>query len=158
MNKKKKPSIFVVLNSIYQWNKLNMKKSILASFFSINITNDQCKDTGMAMVLILLIIGFFTNNILYYQLAIPVLLLDMISPRLFYPIAIVWLGLSNLLGFIMSKIILTLIFVVFVVPVALVRRILGKDPLQLKNWKKTTKSVMMKRDHLYVPEDIKKPY
>ncbi len=94
-----------------------------------NISNKQASDTGMAVVLILLLIAFFTKTTLYYKIAIPVLIVNMTYPKFFYPLAIVWLGFSELLGTIMSKIILTIVYVVLVVPVGLVRRLLGKDAL-----------------------------
>jgi len=82
-------------------------KGMKKIFFSTSITRDQSKDTGLAMMLILLLIGIFSGNVLFYKLAIPVLLVVMITPGWFYPIAILWFGFSHLLGAFMSQIILS---------------------------------------------------
>ena len=127
-------------------------------FFSTSITKEQAKDSGMAIMLILMIIGFFTNNDLFYKLAIPVLLMNMIFPMFYYPFAILWFGLSNLLGTIVSKILLSIVFFIIVLPVALLRRMLGKDSLLLKKFKKSSESVMKTRNQTYVATDLEKPF
>ena len=127
-------------------------------FFSTSITKDQAKDSGMAIMLILMIIGFFTNNDLFYKIAIPVLLMNMIFPMFYYPFAILWFGLSNLLGTIVSKILLSVVFFIIVLPIALLRRLFGKDSLLLKKFKKSSESVMVIRNYKYKSSDLEKPY
>ena len=127
-------------------------------YFPRTISIKQASDTGMAAVLLLMLIGLFSHNNLYYKIAIPVLVLNMTFPMFYYPFAIIWLGLSQLLGTIVSKIILTIIYFMMVVPVGVFRRLLGKDTLQLSKFKKGTKSVMQTRDYIFLSEDIEKPY
>ena len=127
-------------------------------FFSTSITKDQAKDSGMAIVLILLLIGFFTKDDLFYKIAIPVLLMNMIYPRFYYPFAIVWFGLSNLMGTFASKILLSIVFFAIVLPIALLRRMLGKDSLLLKKFKKGSESVMKTRNQKYVAADLERPF
>ena len=122
------------------------------------ITTDQSKDTGMAMVLICLLIAFFAGKQFFYGLAILLILINMIWPNLFKPVAKIWLGFSHILGSVMSRIILGIIFLVLVLPVGIVRRAMGKDTLQLKKWKKGRASVFKTRDHEFTSEDIKHPY
>ena len=112
----------------------------------------------MAVVLILLLIGYFTKNINYYHLAIIALLINMIVTRAYYPVAVLWFGLSNMLGAVMSRVILTIVFFLVVVPVGLVRKLLGKDPMLLKSWKKGRQSVMKVRNHTFTAKDLEKPY
>ncbi|UCG52789.1 MAG: hypothetical protein JSW58_04345 [Candidatus Latescibacterota bacterium] len=131
---------------------------LLKQFFSTQISKEQAKDTGMAMVLIALLVGFFSHNDLFFRLAIPLLVLDMVVPKIYYPVAIVWLGLSRLLGTIVSRILLTVIFFVLVLPVGLLRRLIAKDALQLRKFRRGSQSVMKVRDHTYVPADIERPY
>lgn len=126
--------------------------------FPTRISNRQAKDTGMAMVLLLLIIGLFSGRVVFFKAALPVLVVDMIWPMAFYPVAVVWLGLSHILGTIVSKILLTVVFFVLVVPVGLFRRMIAKDTLQLRGFKKGTETVMKTRDHVFVAVDIDKPY
>lgn len=129
-----------------------------APLFNAKISKDQCKDTGMAAVLILLLIGYYTKNPSYYHLAIIALLVNMIVARAYYPVAILWLGLSNMLGAVMSKVILTIVFFLLVVPVGFVRKVLGKDPMLLKLWKRGRQSVMKVRNHTFTAKDLEKPY
>lgn len=122
------------------------------------ITRTQAKDTAMAMVLILLLLGYFLENILYYKTAIPVLLLAMIIPNIFKSIAVIWLGLSHVLGTFVSKIVLSVVFFLLVTPVGLLRRLLGYDSLQLKKFKKGTESVLTVRNASFSPKEIERPF
>ena len=135
-----------------------MRKNGLWSYFPKTISVKQASDTGMATVLILLLIALFTHNTLYYKIAIPVLVINMTFPMLYYPFAIIWLGFTQLLGTIISKFILTIIYIIMVIPIGLFRRLLGKDSLQLSEFKKGTNSVMQTRDYNFLSDDIEKPY
>jgi len=134
-----------------------MKKN-LWNFFPRTISEKQASDTGMAAVLIFLLIGFFTGNTLYYKIAIPILIINMTYAMFFYPLAIVWLGLTQLLGAFVSKILLSLVFLLLVVPVGVFRRLLGKDSLQLNEFKKSRNSAMKTRNYSFTSKDIEKPY
>lgn len=135
-----------------------MREKKLWDYFPRTISKKQASDTGMAAVLILLLIGLFTHNNLYYKIAIPVLVINMTFPMFYYLFAIIWLGFSQLLGTIVSKIILTIIYFIMVIPVGVFRRLLGKDSLKLSEFKKGNKSVMQTRDYNFLSEDIEKPY
>jgi Saxitoxin biosynthesis operon protein SxtJ len=130
----------------------------LKQAFPTRVTKNQAKDTGMAMVLLCLLLGFLTDTEWMFKLAVPLLVLTMIAPRVFHAIAVVWLGLSHLLGTVVSRILLTVVFFVVVFPVGLIRRMLGKDSLQLRQFGKGKGSVMRVRDHVYAPADVDKPY
>ena len=135
-----------------------MREKELWNYFPRTISKKQASDTGMAAVLILLLIGLFTHNNLYYKIAIPVLVINMTFPMFYYLFAIIWLGFSQLLGTIVSKIILTIIYFIMVIPIGVFRRLLGKDSLKLSEFKKGNKSVMQTRDYNFLSEDIEKPY
>lgn len=112
----------------------------------------------MAVVLILLLLALFTGDPVYWKVAIAVLVLDMIMPRIFYPFAVFWYSLAKILGTIISRILITVIYLIVLLPVALVRQMSGRDPLQVSMWKKGNGSVMKVRNHLYTAADIEKPY
>jgi hypothetical protein len=118
----------------------------------------QLIDAGSALVLILLIIGFLTRNTLFYKLAIPALLINMTFPKFYYPFGIFWYGLSNLLGYVVSRILLTIVYVIMVIPVGLFRRLIGKDPLYLNRFKKGHASTLKIRDYTFSSKDITNPY
>lgn len=127
-------------------------------YFSTSISREQSKDTGLAMILILLLAGLFTGNPVLFKLAIPVVLLVMIAPGWFFPLAIVWFGLSHLIGTVMSQVLLALVYFIVVLPVALFRKLVGIDNLRLRQFRKGTSTVMHIRNHLFRAEDIEKPY
>ncbi len=127
-------------------------------YFQKIISKKQASDTGMALVLILLLIGLFTQNNLYYKIAIPVLIINMIFPMFYYLFAVIWFGFSQLLGTVVSKIILTIVYILLVIPVGIFRRLIGKDSLQLSEFKKGNNSVMKTRNYNFSSKDIEYPY
>lgn len=119
---------------------------------------EQAKDTGLALILILLLFAYLWEKYILILPAIVILVLTMTWPSVFRPLAVVWFGLSHFLGNIISKILLTLIFAVVVIPVGLIRRISGADSMVLKNWKGKRGSMFLQRDHHFTMEDMEKPY
>ncbi len=134
------------------------KKDESAGYFPKSVTKTECSDTGMAMVLICLLAGWFTGIRDWFLGAIVLLVINMVLPTIYTWVARAWLGFSHLLGTIMSKVILTLVFFIVLTPLALLRRAFGHDPMALKKWKKGTGSVFETRDHTYKPEEIELPY
>ncbi|MEN7548109.1 hypothetical protein AAG747_09315 [Rapidithrix thailandica] len=137
-----------------------MKKLMLklGDLIPRTVTKEQCKDTGMAMVLLALIAVLFFKQSYGLQVALVLLLVDMILPKIFYPVAIVWFSLSNILGAVMSRVLLTLIYLAVVLPMGLLRKLMQKDSLQLKGWKQGSQSVFVNRDHSFSAADLEKPY
>jgi hypothetical protein len=123
-----------------------------------SVTSEQSKDTGLALLLIFLLLGYFTGITTYYKIGMVVLVLVMIYPGLFNPLAKVWYSFSNLLGSIMSKIILTLTYFLIVIPIATIRKLAKIDNLKLNEFHKGTESVMIKREHVFNKSDIENPY
>jgi hypothetical protein len=122
------------------------------------ITAEQCKDSGLALVLISLICYQLWKPPVLIPLAIAFLLVTMTYPPIFKPFARFWFALSTALGTVVSKIILTLLFFAMVLPVGLARRALGKDAMQIKCWKKGNGSVFRQRDHSFSAKDLEHPY
>jgi hypothetical protein len=133
-------------------------KSKPAGIFHAKISKEQAKDSGMALVLILLILGLFLKINLFFFLAAGLLLVNMVFPMFFYPYAVVWFGFSAVLGSVTSKIILLVIYVAVVLPVALARRLAGKDSLSLRKFKNGEGSALKSRDHIYQANDLEKPF
>ena len=115
-----------------------MADNILKKYFPVDISKKQASDTGMAMTLILLLLGFFTKKVLYYEIGIAALVITMAIPMFYYPFAVVWLGLTTLLGEVVSKILLSVIYFVILFPVSIIRQMMGKDTLDLTSFKKSS--------------------
>ena len=116
---------------------------------------DKNASTGMAMVLICLLLGNVFFDLPQLNLAaIGFLVVTMTAPRLFTPLATVWYGFSHGLGLIMSRLILTLIFIVLVCPVSCIRRLINPNCLQLKQFKKGNDSLFIFRQKCYALADF----
>ena len=125
-----------------------------AKKFSAKITKKQCMEFGQVATLAILIFALHYKNDHWVVAAFVLILITIILPIIFYPLAIVWFGLSELLSIVSPAIILTIIFFLIVTPVGLIRRLLGKDSMQLKQFKKDKRSVMIDRNHLYTESDF----
>lgn len=122
------------------------------------ITKKQAVDSGMALVLISLIVYLVWKVDTALYLAVIFLIVNMTVPTIFKPFAWLWFGFSTVLGTVMSKILLSIVFITIITPIGLLRRLFGKDSLQLKNFKKSNESVFLSRDHKYSENDIIKPF
>ena len=68
----------------------------------------------------------------WWMAAGAILAVSRIIPPLFRGIYRVWFGFSIVLGFFVSRIILTILFCVIIVPMGLIMRLVGKDPMDRK--------------------------
>lgn len=126
--------------------------------FKTRIGVDQDRDTGMAVVLLLLLldIKMRRNGVLVAAAALHIL--NMIVPQVYRPVAVVWFGFARLLSIVSSKILMTILFFGVVTPVGLLRRLFGKDPLGLHAFKAGQDTVMLERNHRFCGRDMERPY
>ena len=122
--------------------------------FKSAITQEQTKEFGMVMVLIISFIAFYLKEYNYIKIAFILTLITILFPVLFYPMALCWFGFGRLLGIISSGILLSMVFIIIVIPIGLIRKIIGYDNLKLKQFKKSEKSLMNDRDHVYIDADL----
>ena len=125
---------------------------------SSGITRIQERDTCLALAFLLLLIWFFTRHEGVVYAAIIFLLVGMIWSAAMRPLAFLWFGLSNVLGKIMSSVLLSAVYLIVVLPVAVLRRLMGKDSLRLRQWRSGTGTCFVAREHSYTSEDLKHPY
>jgi hypothetical protein len=128
------------------------------NFLKRKITKDHSRDTGMAVVLFCLLVFMSRRREGWLFVAMGLHILNMIVPQLYRPIAVLWLGLSDLLGAVVPKIMLAILFFAVVTPIGLFRRLLGKDALKLRVFKGGESSVMLQRNHVFVAHDLERPY
>ena len=122
------------------------------------LTVENCKDSGLALVLISLICYQAWKLEIFILAAFIFLIVAMTYPLIFQPFARFWFALSTALGTVVSKIILTVLFFVIVLPIGLIRRVMGKDSMKIKDWKKGAGSVFRTREHRFVSKDLEHPY
>ena len=117
----------------------------------------QAKDTGLVLVLVLMILSYIQTGGYVILWAMVLLLIAMLAPLIFKPLAMVWFGLAELLNQGVSRILLTALFFVVLVPVALVRKSLGADAMQLKKFRQANTGFII-REHTFTSQDLKAPF
>jgi hypothetical protein len=122
------------------------------------ITKDQSRDTGMAVVLLFLLIFASKKREGYLVAAMVLHVINMAVPQIYRPAAVLWLGFSDLLGAVMSRVLLSIVFFAVVTPIAIFRRLAGKDSLKLRAFKAGKDSVMVERNHTFIGRDLERPY
>ncbi|PKN16021.1 MAG: hypothetical protein CVU66_02445 [Deltaproteobacteria bacterium HGW-Deltaproteobacteria-23] len=126
--------------------------------FKQRLTQEESKDAGLALTLIVLLTVYYNHTLSLLLLPVGLLLLCMTVPGIFRPFAFLWFGLSALLGSVISRIVLTLIFFLVITPIGITRRLTGSDPLQLRGWKKGAGSVFKKSERSVTAADMENPY
>ena len=112
----------------------------------------------MAMVLLLLILHVLRGRQGFVIAAMVLLILNMTAPKVYRYVAVVWLGLSELIGTVVTRILLSIVFFAIVTPMGVLRRAIGKDVLKLRSFGASQESVMLRRNHTFTGRDIEKPY
>ena len=121
-------------------------------------TELQTRDSVLVIVLILLICYWLTAMKAFLFAMLAATLLGMLAPAAFRPFAGLWFSLGHLLGKVVSKLILGVVFLLIVTPVGFVRKMSGYDPLGVKKWKESQASVFLRRDHRFTADDFDNPY
>ena len=121
------------------------------------LTTTQCRDAGLALTLIFLLVGYINMQSSFILLAIVVMVLAMLAPGLFRPWAILWWGLARILAAFGSRILLTILFAMIVTPVGLFRRMMGADAMRSKEWRGEG-SVFVQRDATSTVSNLETPY
>ena len=118
----------------------------------------QCRDTGLALAFLALLVWTVSGAVYAIYAAMAILLFAMAWPSTMIWPARLWFGFSHLLGSVMSRLLLGIIYMLVLFPVGVMRRLLGKDPLSLRRWKIASPSLFIVRDITYKKEDINHPY
>lgn len=87
-----------------------------------------------------------------------ILFLSVVYPLALKPIYITWMSFAVVMGFVMTRVLLSLLFVIIFTPAGLVIRLLRKDPLNQKIEKQKS-SYWIKRDrNPYDPKSTENQY
>lgn len=122
-----------------------------------NRSEQQAKDTGLAFVLICLIVFLLTHQLVWIHAAIFFLLICMICPALYRPAARVWFQFSRIIGGVVSKVLLSIVFYTVLTPIGVLRRMIGADAMNLNKWGQS-ESAFTERNVTFSAADLEKPY
>jgi len=122
------------------------------------VTSDQEKDTAILGGLLLLVAFLATGNRRLLWLSVSFLLVALLKPVIFKPIAWVWFGFSHLLGEVMTTLVLSVVFFLVVTPIGVVRRLTGYDPMRIRPENAQRISAFTVRNHKFVSDDLERPF
>jgi hypothetical protein len=124
----------------------------------IKFEKKQLTDASLALILLCLLFFLLNGTKPAIYIAVLVAILSMLHTSIIYPWAVVWYTGTELLGNLVSKILLAVIYFFVVLPVGFVRKLSGKDSMQLRDFGKSSKSVFRVREKQFVDKDLETPY
>ncbi len=108
---------------------------------NIKTSNKNIRSFGITIGIILFIISailFYHDKSLYQIIAYigsGFISLGLIIPILLKPIYILWMTFAVILGWVMTRVILSAVFYIIITPIGIITRLLGEDFLNLKKIK-----------------------
>ncbi|MGF1636309.1 MAG: hypothetical protein ACFCUU_04500 [Cyclobacteriaceae bacterium] len=123
-------------------------------FKKIIIDKKKCFETGVLLGLVLIVVFLFKRDdyLLYWGMAS--LLISLIAPLVWWPLAYVWFALAQMLSLIFQPIMLCMVFFLVITPVGLLRRLIGKDALQLKKFDSKEPTAFYVREQTFSDKDM----
>ena len=124
----------------------------------INISKTNIRHFGIIIGLIFFTISsiylwkYNTFNIYYIILGILIILIGYISPNILKPIYYIWMLLGNIMGWLITNILLCILYYIVIGSIALILRICGKKLLEL-NWDKSKESYWNYKSSVSIDKD-----
>ena len=128
-----------------------------------NFTAKELKDFGLIMAgMLILMFGLvlpwlFSFSMPYWPFvaAFGFVVVALLKPLLLGPVNRVWLKISDVLGWVNTRLVMGIIFFLLIVPIGLIVRLFKKDPLN-NEWSEVAKSYRINtkvrnKDHLEKP-------
>ena len=123
---------------------------LIEEFKHIKETKKDLRKFGLTLGIVLAAIGVFLfyfekSSAIYFTIIGGLLiLLGILFPQLLKPLNKIWMGLAIVLGFIMTRVILTTLFYLVITPIGFLAKIFGKKFMLLK-YDKSAKTYWEKR-------------
>ena len=103
---------------------------------------------GVLILIAVLLFYFDKSSAPYFGIVGAILFFTgFIIPQVLKPLNKIWMGLAIVLGFFMSRLILTILFYLILTPIAFIAKLVGKKFMFLK-YDKSVKSYWEKRTHI----------
>jgi hypothetical protein len=118
--------------------------------------NKKSTESENLKSLLVIVVGFLILHIMFkakvlFNIAVAVGLLSLLSTTASKSILWLWNKIALVLGWINTRIILGMVFYLFLLPIALLFRAFTKNPMQLKNIDESAYTV---RNHTYTASDL----
>lgn len=140
---------------------------------SIEVTNKKIHEFGAVIFIIVGLvipaIGYFLNDFtlsdmsrsLFYG-SFAFLLLCVFARKLMQPVYRIWMLIALAMGFVMTRVIITIVYFTMITPIGIIRRLSGSETpkmlLARKNDFKNRSSYWIKRDSLYEKESTERQF
>lgn len=120
-------------------------------------TREKELETILTLCVALVVVFFITKKQHAYWLTASIILglIGMFSKYLTAKISWAWLKLGEMMGAVMSKVILSAVFFVFLLPVAMLARVFSKSKSSLQLKRTGQNSYYFTRNHTYEAKDLK---
>ena len=119
--------------------------------FGRHISAEEKLKAQPAIITGLICMYFIFTKILFLKAALVLGLVFLFIPVLGNWFIVLWFRLAELLGWINTRILLSIVYYVFLMPVSFIAGLVNKDPLSLDN---TGASLYIDRDHTYTAKDL----
>ncbi|MBN1783077.1 hypothetical protein JW948_18220 [bacterium] len=112
--------------------------SIIDDFKKIKSDKKELRKFGITVGIIVGILGTYVflrhrpNYLILWIISAGCLVPAFVFPAVLWPFHKIWISLSIVLGFIMTRVILSILFYVIMTPLSLISRLFGKDYLDCK--------------------------
>lgn len=117
--------------------------------------NTREKETIITIMVGCLVFYFIFSISLFWIAALVVGFTALVSDKITHWIHRGWFLLADVLGFIMSKVILGILFIAVLLPIALLAKVFRKDIMMVK---RGYRSYFIDRDCTYEPKDMENPW
>lgn len=112
--------------------------NLIKEFSSIEASNARLREFGLIVGGIVFVLGgweilrvsFSPAVGLFFGFGIFLIVVGVVFPKMLAPLYRVWMAIGILLGVIVSPLILLLLFIILIIPMGLLRRVFGDDPLK----------------------------
>jgi len=94
--------------------------------------NKKSLETILVLVLVQIIIFLYSRQPVWLYAAVTLGLLGLLIPVLADKIHTIWMKFAHILGYIMSRVLLTLIFFLFLLPLSVLSKLFSRNSIELK--------------------------
>lgn len=115
--------------------------------------NNKWRDTIIVLVTAFILLFIFLKHVLFLYVALGLCFVALFVPSLGILIHRLWFLLAEFLGAIFGKILLTLVYIIFVLPLAVIFRKKLSLNLKLRN-----DTYFKNRDHKFNKKDMENPW
>ena len=131
---------------------------------NIKSTKKELREFGLTVGFVFGLIGCFLlwrgkEHYFYFLiLAVVLLICGLLIPQILKPVQKVWMAIALLIGWVMTRVILSVLFYLVITPLGILARLLGKDALDLKFDRNAHSYWILRKERINKKEDYEKQF